>query len=46
VIDNVPQHADLARRALQARAGHSVRFTVADADEATDLVMAMVHGHG
>ncbi len=46
VIDALPRHADLAKRALQARGGARVRFTVADALEAVDLVSTIVHGHG
>lgn len=46
VARRVPQHADLARRAMRARAGYPETFTVGDARQATDLVMLLVHGHG
>lgn len=46
VIEALPRHADLAKRALKARGGADVPFTVADALEAIDLVTTIVHGHG
>lgn len=45
VIDNLPDHADLARRALAARSGEPVTFTVADGRQSADLVILLVQGH-
>ncbi len=45
MIDHLPGHADLARRALRAGAGETVSFTVADGRHGADLVMLLVQGH-
>jgi hypothetical protein len=45
VIDNLPDHADLARRALAARSGEPVTFTVADGRQSAELVILLVQGH-
>lgn len=45
MIDNLPDHADLARRALTARSGEPVTFTVADGRQSAELVILLVQGH-
>lgn len=46
VVEYPPQHADRAARALAARSGIDVAFTVADARQAADLVTFLVRSHG
>lgn len=42
MMERHPDYGDLAARALAARRGEQVRFTVADALVAADLVEALV----
>lgn len=43
LLEHLPQHADLAARAMAARSGKDVTFTVGDGQQVADLVTLLVH---